>query len=126
MSEAKIKRSNVAIFELDTGELVPFASRDNKFVHIPQLPLVEKDLSILVDDNITWKEITSAIKNKVKEVKFVEEYRGNQVPEGKKSIMLRMVIDNGDVTMTSDEINARLDIIIKNLNKKCGANLREE
>ena len=126
MSEAKIKRSNVAIFELDTGELVPFASRDNKFVHIPQLPLVEKDLSILVDDNITWKEITSAIKNKVKEVKFVEEYRGNQVPEGKKSIMLRMVIDNGDVTMTSDEINAKLDSIIKNLNKKCGANLREE
>ena len=56
MSEAKIKRSNVAIFELDTGELVPFASRDNKFVHIPQLPLVEKDLSILVDDNITIKK----------------------------------------------------------------------
>lgn len=126
MSEAKIKRSNVALFEMNIDELVPFASRSNKFVHIPQLPVVEKDLSILVDEEITWKEISESIKNKVREVKFIEEYRGSQVPEGKKSIMLRVIIDTLDVTMTSDEINTKLDSIVKTLNKKLGANLREE
>ena len=126
MSAAKIKRTNVAVFELNIDELVPNASRDNKFTHIPQLPLVEKDLSILVDESTTWKEISDSIKNKVKEVKFIEEYRGNQVPEGKKSIMLRVIIDNKDVTMTSEEINTKLESIIKTLNKRCNAILREE
>ena len=126
MNSAKIKRANVAIFELNVDELVPFASRDNKFVHIPLLPLVEKDLSILVDESVTWEEISGSIKGKLKDVKFVEEYRGNQVPEGKKSIMLRIVIDNGNTTMTSEEINAKMESILKTLNKRCGAVLREE
>lgn len=126
MNSAKIKRANVAIFELNVDELVPYASRDNKFVHIPLLPLVEKDLSILVDESVTWEEISSSIKGKLKDVKFVEEYRGNQVPEGKKSIMLRIVIDNGNTTMTSEEINAKMESILKTLNKRCGAVLREE
>ena len=72
------------------------------------------------------KEISGSIKGKLKDVKFVEEYRGNQVPEGKKSIMLRIVIDNGNTTMTSEEINAKMESILKILNKRCGAVLREE
>lgn len=126
MNAAKIKRANVAVFELNVNELIPFASRDNKFEHIPVLPLVEKDLSIIVDENVTWEEISGSIKGKLKEVKFVEEYRGNQIPEGKKSIMLTIVIDNGEKTMTSEEINAKMESIVKTLNKRCGASLREE
>jgi phenylalanine--tRNA ligase, beta subunit len=126
MSEAKIKRTNVAVFELDTGLLVPNASRDNKFTHLSQVPLVEKDLSILVNEDVTWRSISTAIKNKVKEVKFIEEYRGNQVPEGKKSIMLRVLLGNGDVTLTSEEINSTMDVIMEILGKKCGASLRDE
>ena len=126
MNSAKIKRANVAILELNVDKLVPYASRDNKFVHIPLLPLVEKDLSILVDESVTWEKIFSSIKGKLKDVKFIEEYRGNQVPEGKKSIMLRIIIDNGNTTMTSEEINAKMESILKTLNKRCGAVLREE
>lgn len=55
MNESSIKRTNIAIFELDFGKLVPFKSRTNKFNHLPQFPLVEKDLSLLVDSSITWK-----------------------------------------------------------------------
>ena len=126
MSMSKIKRSNVALFELNVDELIPYSSRDNKFEHISLLPLVEKDLSIIVSEDITWEEISNSIKNKVKEVKFIEEYRGNQIKEGMKSIMLRVIIDNVNSTMTSEEINSKLESILKTLNKKCGANLREE
>ena len=34
----------------------------------------------------------------VKELSFVEEYRGKQIPEGKKSIMLSYRIGNDDST----------------------------
>jgi len=126
MNDAKIKRTNVAVFEINFDRFVPFASRTNEFKHLPQLPLVEKDLSLLVDDMITWEEISNAIKNKVRELEFIEEYRGNQIPDGKKSIMLRFKIGNDDSTMTSEEINSEIESIVKKLNKVCGAELREE
>ena len=68
MTDAKIKRTNVAVFELDFGLLIPFTSRTNEFKHLPVLPLVEKDLSLLVDEAITWADIHSTIKAKVKEI----------------------------------------------------------
>ena len=126
MNDAKIKRTNVAIFELDSDMFIPLESRTNKFKHIPVLPSVEKDLSLIVDENITWAEMTKYIRSKTSDIKFIEEYRGNQIPDGKKSIMLRVTFDSGDTTLTSEEINIKLDAIIRTLNKMCGAVLREE
>ena len=126
MNDAKIKRTNVAIFELDSDMFIPLESRTNKFKHIPVLPSVEKDLSLIVDENITWAEMTKYIRSKASDIKFIEEYRGNQIPNGKKSIMLRVTFDSGDTTLTSEEINTKLDAIIRTLNKMCGAVLREE
>lgn len=126
MSESKIKRVNVALFELNCDKLIPYESRTNKFKHIPVLPSVWKDLSLIVDESVTWEELTKYIKSKVSSIKFIEEYRGNQIPVGKKSIMLRITFDSGDTTLTSDEINSKLEAIVKTLNKMCGASLREE
>lgn len=126
MNDAKIKHTNVAIFELNVDELIPFTSRTNAFKAIPQLPLVEKDLSLLVDENITWAEIVESIKSKVKELEFIDEYRGNQIPEGKKSITLRVKIGNDETTLTTEEISAQINNIVHTLNKKYGATIREE
>ena len=126
MTEAKIKRTNVAIFEINFDKLVPFASRTNEFKHLPQFPLVEKDLSIIVDNSVTWADISKVIRAKVKELIFIEEYRGNQIPEGKKSITLRVKIGNDDSTMTSEDIDKKMNSLMKTLNHVCGAELREE
>ena len=56
----------------------------------------------------------------------MEEYKGNQIPEGKKSIMLRVKIGNDDGTMTSEQINAKMNHILEALNRQCGAELRTE
>ena len=56
----------------------------------------------------------------------MEEYRGDQIPEGKKSIMLRVKLGNDDSTMTSEEINKKMHSIVGTLSHVCGAELREE
>lgn len=126
MTEAKIKRTNVAVFEIDFGKLVPFTSRTNEFEHLPVLPLVEKDLSLLVDEVTTWNDIHSTIKSKVKEIEFIEEYRGNQIPDGKKSIVLRIKLSNDDGMLTSEQINNKVDSIVKSLNNRFGITIRLE
>ena len=62
MNESKIKRTNVAIFEINMEKLIPYTSRTNKCERLPELPLVEKDLSIIVDEKVTWEDISKVIK----------------------------------------------------------------
>ena len=88
------------------------------------IALVDQDLSILVDESVKWKEIKDAIGMMVKELSFVEEYRGKQIPEGKKSIMLSYRIGNDDSTMTSKQIEKKMGAIVNVLKKKVGAELR--
>ena len=126
MADSKIRRTNVAAFELNVDKLVPLPSRTNEYKALPLFPLVEKDLSLLVDESVTWKSITNTVSPKVKELEFMEEYKGNQIPEGKKSIMLRVKIGNDDGTMTSEQINAKMNHILEALNRQCGAELRTE
>lgn len=126
LSDAGIKRYNAAAFELDQDAVIPFPSRTNEYKHLPQFPLVEKDLSLLVDESMTWEQIKETIKYMVKELKFVEEYRGEQIPAGKKSIMLSLKIGNDDSTMNAKQIDKKMNGIIKLLENKCNAVLRDE
>ena len=124
LAASGIKLISAAAFEIDTAVIEPYPSRTNEFRHLPQYPLVEQDLSLLVDEAVTWAEIREAIKYMVKDLKFVEEYRGKQIPPGKKSIMLSLRIGNDDSTMTSKQIEKKMNGIIKVLGNKCGAQLR--
>ena len=124
LAASGIKMMSAAAFEIDTDVIKPYPSRTNEFKHLPQYPLVEQDLSLLVDESVKWGDIREAIKFMVKDLKFVEEYRGKQIPAGKKSIMLSLKIGNDDSTMTSKQIEKKMNGIIKVLGNKCGAQLR--
>ena len=100
-------------------------ARTNKYESLPLYPLVEKDLSIIVDNTTTWDMIVETVKKRVKSVEFVSEYRGNQIPENKKSITLRVKIGNNDSTMTSDQITEVMNGIVRALENRCGASIRE-
>ena len=126
LSDAGVKKASAAVFELDVKKLVPFTSRTNEFEHLPQFPLVEEDLSLLADEDVKWEDIYEAIKYMAKEVSFIEEYRGSQIPEGKKSIMIRIKLGNDDSTMTSKQIEKKTKNILNVLAKKTGVTLREE
>ncbi len=126
LSEAKIKRANVAMFEINADKLIPYASRTNKYERLPELPLVEKDLSLIVDKDVAWSTLSDSIKSLVAEVEFVDEYRGEKIPDGKKSITLKVRMINEGTTMTSEQITEKINKILKVLNKKCGATLRTE
>lgn len=126
MNASGISRTQIAYFELCFDEMVPLNSRTNNFEHLPQYPLVEEDLSILVDESTQWHEVEEAIKNIVRKYEFIEEYRGKQIPDGKKSLVFRIWMGNDDSTMTSKQIEKKMAAITKALQKRCGATVREQ
>ena len=123
-----IKNSAVMLFEMDIDSLLPFPSRSNEFVHLPEYPMTEYDLSLLVDSTVKWDDILGVIKSKKDEllrgVNFVDEYRGHQIPEGKKSVTFRLTIGSLKKTLTSDEIENYANVVVKRLKKALGVEFR--
>ena len=60
----------------------------------------------------------------LRDVSFIDEYRGRQVPADKKSITIRMVIGSLKKTLTSEEIENCAGAVIKRLKKALGAEIR--
>lgn len=125
-SAAGIKHAEAALAELNLDALTPFPSRDNKFVHLPHYPLVEQDLSMILDEKTTWQTVEDAIKSQVKDLRFIEEYRGAQIPAGKKSLTLRVWLGSDEGTLTAEEIDKRMSTIIKRLTELAGAEIRDK
>ncbi len=125
-----IKNSAVMLFELDIDSLVPYKSRTNKFEHMPEYPMNDYDVSVLFDTSVKWNDIHDVIMSKsgpdslLRSASFVEEYKGKQVPDGKKSVTIRLVIGSLTKTLTSDEIESCANAVTKRLVKQLGAELR--
>ena len=130
--ECGIKNLSVMLFELDATKLKPLKSRTNKFAHLAEYPETDYDISMLFDSNAAWNDIYDAIMGQkkasalVKGASFVEEYRGKQIPQGKKSVTIRLTIGSGEKTLTSQEIESAANQVMKKLGKKMGAELRTQ
>ena len=125
-----IKNSAVILFELNIDMLKPYSSRTNKFTHLPEYPMTDYDISMLFDLPVKWDEIFEVITGKnyaddfLRNVSFVDEYKGRQVPEGKKSVTLRLVIGSLKKTLTSEEIESCANAVMKRLKKSFEAEIR--
>lgn len=123
-----IKNMNVMLFQLDQDSLVPLKSRTNTFTHLAEYPMTDYDISLLVDGSVQWKDVAQTVRGIKSELlhgaAFVDEYRGKQVPAGKKSLTLRLAIGSKDKTLTSAEIEEVASGVLNKIAKRFGAELR--
>ena len=128
--ECGIKNLNVMLFELDQDCLKPFRSRTNSFTHLPEYPMTEYDISVLLPGEVKWEDVAQTIRGVKSELfhgaHFVDEYRGKQVPDGKKSVTVRLAIGSKEKTLTSAEIEDVANGVINMLVKRFGAELRSK
>ena len=128
--ECGIKNLNVMLFELDQDCLKPFRSRTNSFTHLPEYPMTEYDISVLLPGEVKWADIAQTVRGVKSELfhgaQFVDEYRGKQVPDGKKSVTVRLAIGSKEKTLTSAEIEDVANGVINKLVKRFGAELRSK
>ena len=90
--------------------------------------MTDYDISLLLDGQVKWADVAQTIggiKNPLLHgAAFVDEYRGKQVPEGKKSLTARLTIGSAEKTLTSAEIEEVANSVLKKLAKRFGEELR--
>lgn len=99
-----------------------------KFKEVSKFPAVKRDLSLLIDEAVTFKQLeTIAYKTErklLKEVKVFDVYKGDKIPAGKKSYALSFIIEDDEKTLMDKQIDAIVQKLILNFEKEVSAEVR--
>ena len=103
---AGIKRGEVVAFELDLGLLEPHVTRENRYHPLPAYPHTGFDLTLLVADSVSWREMEGEIRalgSELRALDWIGEYRGKGVDPGMRALTFRVRLGQDDRTLTAEE-----------------------
>ena len=95
---------------------------------IPRFPAIDRDLSLVVDEQVLWADIARAVDDsapdELEAMGFVGIYRGKPVPAGKKSVTLSLRFRNDSGTLTHETADQLQAGVLGKLTEAVGAELR--
>lgn len=102
--------------------------KEIQYTEIPKFPSVRRDLALLLDKKISYKELEELAfnteKKLLKEVNLFDIYEGDKLEAGKKSYALSFTLLDEQATLTDKQIDGVMQKLIKNYSEKLGASLR--
>ncbi|MXV52943.1 phenylalanine--tRNA ligase subunit beta [Pedobacter sp. HMF7647] len=100
-----------------------------RYQEVSKYPAVRRDLSLLVDQQITFNQLQiiarRSEKNILKEVNVFDVYQGEKLQVGKKSYALSFVLQDEEKTLTDKQIEGVMQKLIVNFEKEAGAEVRK-
>ena len=125
-----VKTPEVWAFEFATKQLEKnYSARDFKpAAEVAVFPPSLRDLSVVVDDAVTYAQITSALNKTPLDVDLayhlIDVYQGEHLPAGKKSVTFSLAFSKKDGTLKDKEIDGTFARIVEQLKNQVGADLR--
>ena len=120
--------SRTCVFQLDFNTLARLAEKGKSYTPLQRFPSAERDLAVIVSEEVTAAELETAILQAggdlLADCHLFDVYRGDQVPEGKKSVAYALVYQSRERTLTDEEINTRHGDIKEKLAERFAAELR--
>jgi phenylalanyl-tRNA synthetase beta chain len=121
-------RERIYLLEMNVEQALPLMDLSRTFKEIPRFPSVVRDLAIIVDEAVSAGDIERAIyeaaKGALEDLRLFDLYKGEQVPQGKKSLAYSLTYRATDRTLTDDEVNHCQEAVVRCLQEKFGATLR--
>ncbi len=120
------KNENISYFELDFEVLLKLPKKEQKYQKIITFPPVKRDLAFLIDKKFSWKEISQSLNNLDEIIISLEPFDLFQDKDfGEKyNLGFHIIYQSGQRTLKMEEVEAVEKRIIKSLQEKFGAKLR--
>jgi phenylalanyl-tRNA synthetase beta chain len=117
----------VAAFGLDVAATIS-AARPPVFEDLLSVPVSTRDISLVVAERTLAADLVAAARevggDLVRGAGIVDRYAGEQVGEGRVSLLLRLTIADPGRTLTDDEIDACVETVVEALRSRFGAERR--
>jgi len=115
------------VFELAVNALVALPMPAVK--PISRVPIVRRDLGLVVDDNVPVQALLDALSDAkpahVEAIRLFDVYRGHGLTEGKKSLAILVLMQDTSRTLTDADIAATEACLLAAAREKFGAVLRQ-
>lgn len=99
-----------------------------RYVDLISVPVSTRDLAVLVPDTVTAAHVLDVAREAggelVRGAEVFDHYAGDQVPEGKVSLAVRLTIAEPGRTLTDEEIEGVTERAVAALGEQVGAELR--
>lgn len=115
--------------DLDTALLFNAANPKFEVQEIPKFPEVRRDLSLVLDKQVTFTEIRELVlsteKRLIKEIIAFDVYEGDKIPQGKKAYALGFTLLDESKTLTDEEIEKTMSRLMGAFETKMQAVIRK-
>ncbi len=126
LSGLGIKQS-AFVWEFNLSILLPLLGGQPQMRPLPRFPAVSRDITIIVDVGVEAGRVlnflATANQELVESVHMLDVYEGQPVPEGKKSLSMRVVYRSADKTLKDKHVNRVHSEIADRLIKAFSADL---
>ncbi|WP_294184508.1 phenylalanine--tRNA ligase subunit beta [uncultured Sphingobacterium sp.] len=99
-----------------------------QYKEVSKFPAVRRDLSLLIDENVSFDKLhlvaQKTERKLLKAINVFDVYKGNKIPEGKKSYALSFILQDEEKTLNDKQIDAIVQKLIVNFEKELGAEVR--
>lgn len=99
-----------------------------QYREVSRFPVVSRDLALIVDQSVTSAELLAALRRDsaaiVQSVELFDMYQGKGVPEGKKSLAFRVLMQDTQRTLEDQEVDAAVSAMVAQAEQAVGAKLR--
>ena len=116
----------VYVAEINLSALMNY-TKTIKFAPIPKYPNVERDLALVVDEDLAVGKLIkymSEYSSLIEKVELFDVYRGTQVDEGKKSVALNVSLRAQDHTLKDEEVQEVMNNLLQALENDFSCKLR--
>lgn len=118
----------IFVVEIDYEQLEKTFTDKIVFKQISKFPTIERDLAVMVDENVEWHSIEKIVIENAGEfltkIKLFDIYQGDQIQFGKKSVAFNMTFVSNERTLEVEEIETVIGKILSALKESLGAELR--
>ncbi len=102
-------RQDVFLAEFDLEELYKLGLRTAKYAPLGKYPAVERDLSFVFGDEVTFEQMRMAVNraglSEVRDLRPIEIFRGGSITAGKYSILLRVRFQSNERTLREEQVS---------------------
>ena len=114
------------LFELDFAAVK--LAKVPAYAEVSKFPPVIRDLAIVVDQNVALQTLLDGLKGQIsgliQDIQLFDVYVGKGVPENKKSLAFRIVMQDTQRTLQDSEVDAAMQQLVSCFEQAFGAQLR--
>jgi phenylalanyl-tRNA synthetase beta chain len=120
-------KQSAFIFELRLDDLLKAVPESTTAAALPRYPATSRDMTLIIDAPIEAQEVVEAVgmldEPLVESIYIFDIFAGVPIPEGQKSVSVRITYRSGEATLVDQDINRLHKAITDTLITKFGATL---